>query len=484
MSDLNEPLPPVPHVYPEGCYFKSLQDIAGKKIVVMGLGLNGGGEAAVRFLLKQGAKVLVTDMKTKEQLAPTIKSLSDDKTLNHANLSYRLGEHRIEDFEEADCVIKNPGVKYDGNKYLAAAKAIETDISLFLNFTKAPIIAVTGSKGKSSTVSAIYYGLKKAGFDAYLGGNITVSPLTFLEKTSGTTPVVLELSSWQLADLHGRKLLKPHIAIITKIIPDHQNFYHSMLAYVADKKLIYADQTKDDFTILDFDEDPAADGGTLISNWGNIFAKETKAQVLRYSKTKLPAGVYGVWQDKEGKGICRLQQKYMSRYAQTHGKETDTILKNLLVPGKHMRLNVLNAALVLELMGVAPEQIIDILGSWKVDKMLSFDGNFNQVWKDAAEIINDPELDDDDKQMARAIANFGDDGVLKLMMPLPEGVSQEEIDEAVAAGEIEVEGDMMIAEKHPWKEEDGKILYDNREFLGVDTEEIYRKAQAVIDRIR
>lgn len=364
MSDLNEPLPPVPHVYPEGCYFKSLQDIAGKKIVVMGLGLNGGGEAAVRFLLKQGAKVLVTDMKTKEQLAPTIKSLSDDKTLNHANLSYRLGEHKIEDFEEADCVIKNPGVKYDGNKYLAAAKAIETDISLFLNFTKAPIIAVTGSKGKSSTVSAIYYGLKKAGFDAYLGGNITVSPLTFLEKTSGTTPVVLELSSWQLADLHGRKLLKPHIAIITKIIPDHQNFYHSMLAYVADKKLIYADQTKDDFTILDFDEDPAADGGTLITNWGNIFAKETKAQVLRYSKTKLPSGVYGVWQDKEGKGICRLPQKYMSRYAQTHGKETDTILKNLLVPGKHMRLNVLNAALVLELMGVAPEQIIDILGSW------------------------------------------------------------------------------------------------------------------------
>ena len=364
MSDLNEPLPPVPHVYPEGCYFKSLQDIAGKKIVVMGLGLNGGGEAAVRFLLKHGAYVLATDMKTKEQLAPTIKSLSDDKTLNHANLSYHLGEHRIEDFEEADCVIKNPGVKYDGNKYLAAAKAIETDISLFLNFTKAPVIAVTGSKGKSSTVSAIYYGLKKAGFDAYLGGNITVSPLTFLEKTSGTTPVVLELSSWQLADLHGRKLLKPHIAIITKIIPDHQNFYHSMLAYVADKKLIYADQTKDDFTILDFDEDPAADGGTLITNWGNIFAKETKAQVLRYSKTKLPAGVYGVWQDKEGKGICRLPQKYMSRYAQTHNKETDTILKDLVVPGKHMRLNVLNAALVLELMGVAPEQIIDILGSW------------------------------------------------------------------------------------------------------------------------
>ena len=244
MADLNEPLPPVPKIYPEGCFFDKIEDIAGKHVVVMGLGLNGGGEASVRFLLKHGAYVLVTDMKTAEQLAPTIKSISEDRELDKSRLTYRLGEHKIEDFENADCVIKNPGVKYDGNKFLAAARAIETDISLFLHFTKAPIIAVTGSKGKSSTVSAIYYGLREAGFEAFLGGNITVSPLTFLEKTSGTTPVVLELSSWQLADLHGRKALKPHIAIITKIIPDHQNFYHSMLAYVADKKLIYADQTK------------------------------------------------------------------------------------------------------------------------------------------------------------------------------------------------------------------------------------------------
>lgn len=363
MSDV-ELKPPVPHTYPEGCYFKSLDDIKDKHVVVMGLGLNGGGEASVRFLLRHGAYVLATDMKTAGQLEPTIKSLSQDKDLDTSRLTYRLGEHKIEDFENADCVIKNPGVKYDGNKYLAASKAIETDISLFLNFSKAPIIAVTGSKGKSSTVSAIYYGLKQAGFDAYLGGNITVSPLTFLDKTSGITPVILELSSWQLADLRGRKLLKPHIAIITKIIPDHQNFYHSMLAYVRDKELIYADQGKNDFTILDFDDDPAADGGTLIENWGNIFAQQTKAQVLRYSKKKLPAGTYGVWQDASGKGIVRLPVKNMSKYAQTHNLETETILKDLVVPGKHMRLNVLNAALVLELMGVASEQTIDILGHW------------------------------------------------------------------------------------------------------------------------
>ena len=371
MSD--EPLPPVPHTYPAGCFFPTLADIKGKHVTVMGLGLNGGGEATVRFLLRHGALVTVTDMKTADELAATVASLQQDPSLPHENLRYVLGEHRAEDFANADCVIKNPGVKYDGNPYLAAARAIETDISLFLHFTCAPIIAVTGSKGKSSTVSAIHYGLCQAGFTAFLGGNITVSPLTFLDQTDESTPVILELSSWQLADLRGRKALKPKIALITKIIPDHQNFYHSMLAYVADKKLIYADQRKSDYTIVDFDDDPAADGGTLITNWGNVFAAETKATVLRYSKKPLPPSVRGIWQDAKGTGICRPPAALLSESARTRGKDTDTVLRDIAVPGKHMRLNVLNAALVMELMGVAPEKTIDILGRWNgIEHRLEF----------------------------------------------------------------------------------------------------------------
>lgn len=371
MSD--EPLPPVSHTYPHGCCFSTPADIAGKNVTVMGLGLNGGGEATVRFLLNHGANVTVTDMKTADALAATIASLQNDPSLAHGRLRYVLGEHRMEDFANADCVIKNPGVKYDGNPFLAAAKAIETDISLFLHFSKAPIIAVTGSKGKSSTVSAIHYGLQKAGFTAFLGGNITVSPLTFLDQTDESTPVILELSSWQLADLRGRKALKPKIALITKIIPDHQNFYHSMLAYVADKKLIYADQTKDDFTIVDFDDDPAADGGTLITNWGDIFAAESKATILRYSKKTLPQAVPGIWQDAKGNGICRRPATPQSKPAKTGGKDTDIVLKDIAVPGKHMRLNVLNAALVMRLMGIAPAKIIDILRQWNgIEHRLEF----------------------------------------------------------------------------------------------------------------
>jgi UDP-N-acetylmuramoylalanine--D-glutamate ligase len=316
-----------PHVYPRQCAFKSIEDIKGKKVTIMGLGLNGGGEAAVRFFLKKGAYVTVTDMKTEEQLAATVEKLNSDKSLDHSRLTYRLGEHRIEDFESADCVIKNPGVKFEGNKYLAAARAIESDLSIFLRFTNCPIIAVTGSKGKSSTVSAIYYGLSQAGYTSFLGGNITVSPLTFFDEVSSDTPVVIEFSSWQLADLRGRGVLRPHISVITKIVPDHQNWYGDMESYVADKRLIYADQTKGDYSIFDSDD------------WGDRFAEESKATVLRY-------GAKAKWSLELGE---------------------------LLVPGPHMKINAQNAALVMHLMGVPDQRIKEILQKWPgIDHRLQY----------------------------------------------------------------------------------------------------------------
>jgi UDP-N-acetylmuramoylalanine--D-glutamate ligase len=361
-----------PHVYPEGCVFSTLADIANKHITVMGLGLNGGGEACVRFFLQHGAFVTVTDMKSAEQLRPTIESLSKDTSLDKSRLTYVLGQHRIDDFSNADCVIKNPGVKIEGNQYLAAAKAIETDLSIFLHFTKAPIIAVTGSKGKSSTVSAIDFGLRSAGFTSFLGGNITVSPLTFLDKTDGTTPVVLELSSWQLADLRGRNVLKPKIAIITKIVPDHQNWYGDMDSYVADKRLIYAAQTAGDYTILDADDDgylhESASPKEGCKCWGDLFASETKGTVLRYSKKPLAKDTDGVYQMHTPTGVVGMEHlvhELRSKSTNAHSVSDNQIMGNLFVPGDHMKVNVLNAALVLRLMGVSPEQTITILGSWK-----------------------------------------------------------------------------------------------------------------------
>ena len=335
------------HKYSDIPSFKTLNDIKDKKVTVMGLGLNGGGEAVVRFLVKHGAFVTVTDMKTEEQLSSTIKSLNEDTSLDSSRIRYVLGKHELSDFESADVVIKNPGVKYGGNKFLAAAKSIETDLSIFLHFTNAPIIAVTGSKGKSSTVSAIHYGLTKAGFKCFLGGNITVSPLTFLEETNEKTPVVLELSSWQLSDLHGRKLLKPYICVITKVMADHQNWYGAMEPYVADKKLIYADQDKNDFAIFTKDDE-----------WGNIFASECNANILRYS-SKTPSQD-GCWFVKDGNG-----KPYGKGVLQTtYDSHPKIALEEVSVPGNHMKEDLLNAALVMRLMQVPVSKIKEILATF------------------------------------------------------------------------------------------------------------------------
>jgi len=212
----------------------SLDKIKDLSVTVMGLGLNGGGSANAEFFARHGAQVTVADLKSEEELKPSIEKLTA-----FPNIRFVLGEHRIEDFEKADIVIKNPGVKREGNKFLQAAEQVESDISIFTALSKAPLLAVTGSKGKSSTVSAVHYGLNKAGIHSLLGGNITVSPLSFLDQTDekalkscGALPVVvLELSSWQLADLRGRSLLKPYIALISEIVPDHQNWYGSMENY-------------------------------------------------------------------------------------------------------------------------------------------------------------------------------------------------------------------------------------------------------------
>lgn len=305
------------------------------KVTVMGLGLNGGGVATARFFASRGADVTVTDGKGESDLAPSIAELADFPAIR-----YVLGRHEEADFRDADVVIKNPGVKLTGNPYLALARSIETDISVFLRFSPAPLLAVTGSKGKSSTVSALHYGLVELGYRAYLGGNITVSPLTFLEETGPDTPVTLELSSWQLADLRGRGLLKPRVAILTPVMPDHQNWYGGMEPYVADKKLIYADMAEDATLLCNRDDE-----------WGRVFAGETRSRVRWYSAKPFIAEP-GAWLDETGMGWMR---------AETGAEPVAILGEELSVPGAHMRQNLLNAAQALTIYGAEPSLVAKAL---------------------------------------------------------------------------------------------------------------------------
>lgn len=365
--------------------FTSLSDLAGLRVTIMGLGLNGGGLATARFFAAHGSLVTITDRKSAAELEPSIRALSE-----YSAIRYVLGTHELDDFRNADCVIKNPGVKLEGNEFLAASRSIETDISVFLRFTRAPILAVTGSKGKSSTVSALHFGLRELGYDAFLGGNITVSPLTFLDQTNENTPVVLELSSWQLSDLRGRGLLKPRVAILTPVMPDHQNWYGGMEPYVADKKLIYADQDETCHLLCNRDDE-----------WGTVFAAETHAQVHWYSARELPEGLAGAWLGEDGRGFMR--PAYASGGCGTADCRTAEILPaELAVPGGHMKQNVLNAAQALALFGADPARVGPALAKFPgIEHRLEFfhENGGVRFYNDSAATI--PEA------VAAAIGSFG-----------------------------------------------------------------------------
>lgn len=222
-------------------------DLPGRA-TVMGLGLHGGGLAATRYLAMRGVRVTVTDLRDEATLRPSLESLADLPAVRLV-----LGRHEEADFANADWVVKNPAVPRS-NRFLRLARRIETDISIFRAAFHGRLVAVTGTKGKSGTASAIHYGLQHAGVSAHLGGNITVSPLTF-EHNPGDT-VVLELSSFQLGDLAmtgwfaGGGRLRPDLAVITSLMRDHQDYYADMDSYARDKAAIGAGAGEDAVLVL------------------------------------------------------------------------------------------------------------------------------------------------------------------------------------------------------------------------------------------
>ncbi|GAB1433465.1 UDP-N-acetylmuramoyl-L-alanine--D-glutamate ligase [Spirochaetota bacterium] len=314
-----------------------LEDIKGIRVTIMGLGLHGGGLASAKFFAENGAKLTVTDLKDEKALSASIQALKD------YDINYTLGSHKESDFLNADLVIKNPAVRPD-NPYLGMAKWIETDISVFLALCPSTIAAISGSKGKSSCAAALSHILSFSGVKNFIGGNITISPLSFLPMLTPEHIVVLELSSWQLGDLGHRKLLKPKTAILTRIVPDHQDRYLNMDAYVADKRLIYANQDETCFTICDLD-DP----------YGLSFAKETKAMVLGYAKT-LPPGFWGI---NIADSDCPSQAKLPDL------GPMELLPAKLGVAGEHARRNMAAASLAAWTLGATPDLIPMAAGNFK-----------------------------------------------------------------------------------------------------------------------
>lgn len=243
------------------------QQFKGKKITVMGLGILGRGLGYTKFLAECGADLIVTDLKIKEQLATSMKSL-----VKFPNIKFVLGEHRLEDFKNRDMIVKAAGVPMDSIYINEARKngiPIEMDVSLFAKCApEVMIIGVTGTRGKSMTTTLIYEILKNnekfLKRNVYVGGNLRgVATLPLLKKVKSRASMdtarhdfaksdilVCELDSWQLQGF-GDSKISPHISVFTTFMPDHMNYYKDNIEkYFEDKANIFKYQKKDDVLII------------------------------------------------------------------------------------------------------------------------------------------------------------------------------------------------------------------------------------------
>ena len=203
----------------------TIQDLRNKKVAVLGLGVNN--RYLADYLRKSGIDFsVVADWKGPDELSEKIKNF--------------------------DVVFRTPGLPYLSEPIQAVRQQgtlIYSQTKLFFDLCPARIIGVTGTKGKGTTATLIQKILEKAGRRAYLAGNIGADPFAFLDEVKPDDFVVLELSSFQLQDLHK----SPHVAVVLKIVPEHLDHHEDFEEYVNAKKSVVRYQTKDDFTVLNYD---------------------------------------------------------------------------------------------------------------------------------------------------------------------------------------------------------------------------------------
>ncbi len=242
----------------------------------MGLGVQSGGLGVATFMRDRGADLVVTDLRSEAQLAPSLAALGT------AGVRYVLGRHEIDDFRRAEIVVRNPAVPA-GSRYLRAARAagahIEMEFTLFLRWCRqARVIGVTGTRGKTTTATALHTMLAAGGDRALLAGNMRVSALAQLHEIEPGSTVVLELSSAQLEGLADTGL-RTRGAIVTNLMADHLDRYADMQAYAKAKLSLVANQRPGDWAVI-----PAGRG------WPDWFAAGAGGAVVRPDLRRAPPG--------------------------------------------------------------------------------------------------------------------------------------------------------------------------------------------------
>jgi len=302
------------------------------------LGLGREGINTLKFLGAAGIKSVGLDSKS-----ATEWPAKDLRQLKRLTAELWLGRNYLAGIGELDIVFRSPGVPLDLPEVKKARRrgvVFSSLMQIFFELCSAQIIGVTGTKGKSTTVSLIYHLLKgRLPGKVYLGGNIGVPPLKLLSRLTKRDWVVLELSSFQLEDL----AVSPAIAVLLDVSPEHLDRHKSFKKYLEAKSNLYLHQTKKDWLIASADHSVT-----------RAVMHRAKSRALPYSTYKiLPRGLYIV----DGEIVYRHYQT----------KRRSVVLKREQLPllGEHNLENALAAIATALVAGVKPQMISKRIGRFK-----------------------------------------------------------------------------------------------------------------------
>lgn len=310
---------------------KQAYELRDKKVLVVGMGASG--IAAASFLHRSGANVTVTDQSDEPG------SRDDLRQMIHEGVVAELGGHQPQTFESSDLIVISPGVPDQLPELLRAKQngiPVIGELELASRYIPKPIIAVSGTNGKSTVTMLLGHILKAAGFRIAVGGNIGTPLVSFVPEATVYDGFVVEVSSFQLDTIDA---FRPTISIMLNITPDHLDRYDDFEAYAASKGLMFKNQKEEDVAILNGRDE-----------WVRRISEKIAPQRWFVSAERSEEG--GHFHDNR------------FRY-QASGHSGDIDMTRLRLPGGHNRENAAAAILAAVAFGAEPEAIEEALASFK-----------------------------------------------------------------------------------------------------------------------
>ena len=307
-----------------------LDSLRGKTVAVIGIGVSN--QPLIDVLLSHGIEVTACDRKSREELGV----LGDTLTSKGAKL--RLGADYLQNLRE-DIIFRTPGMRPDLPELQAAianGSRLTSEMEIFFEICPCPIIAVTGSDGKTTTTTMIAELLRRAGKTVHLGGNIGHPLLAEAGDIHPEDIAVLELSSFQLMTMTR----SPHIAVITNLAPNHLDVHRNVAEYIAAKENIFTHQMTKDIAVFNADNTITAEEACRALGRTRLFSR----------KQEVKDGVF-----LRGEAII----------ARSRGQERQIMTTNhIKLPGVHNVENYLAAISVVD--GMVPDEIIqDFAGTFQ-----------------------------------------------------------------------------------------------------------------------